>query len=169
MSLLTKFIEKELQDKKQQRWVIDSNDFFNLVFAMGIMEQEELLMDILEYLEENKIDIHFSSPEKQNQFQTFKKIEQGYRIRKQMKGYSEEIKKNIEKVMGYKPNVSDDFLLEYMTDDEEYIQNLNATIQPINKDIQELQEKITKQIHQEMLEKVPQTPNLLIEYLRNNP
>jgi|688.fasta_scaffold08476_3 hypothetical protein len=168
MSLLTDFIEKQLQDKKQQRWVIQSKDLFDLWSSMGIMEEEELLMNILEYLEENKIDVHFENSTYEAQFKTFKKLEQGYQIRKRMKGKIDETKKYIEKVMSYKPNVDDTFLLEYMTDDEEEQKEVRVNVNDFNKDLQTMQENVTKQIQQEMLENAPPIDRSVIEYIRNN-
>lgn len=168
MSLLTNFIEKQLQDKKQQRWVIQSKDLFDLWSSMGVMEEEELLMNILEYLEENKIDVHFENSAYEAQFKTFKKLEQGYQIRKRMKGKIDETKKYIEKVMSYKPNVDDTFLLEYMTDDEEEQKEVRVNVNDFNKDLQKMQENVTKQIQQEMLENAPPIDRSVIEYIRNN-
>jgi len=168
MSLLTEFIEKRLQDKKQQRWVIHSNDLFDLFMSMGIMEEEELLMDILEYLEEQKIDVHFENALYKEQFQNFKRLEQGYKIRKQMKGKIDENKKFVSKVLSIKPNINDSFLHEYMTDDDEVIKEIKQQQPNFNKDIQDFQENITKKINKEMLEKAPPIDVSLIEYIRNN-
>ena len=169
MSLLTKFIEDRLQEKRQQRWVIHSNDLFDLFMKMGIMEEEELLMDILEYLEEQKIDVHFENSLYEHQLK-FKKIEQGYKIRRQMKGKIEENKEFINKIINIKPSkINDDFLYEYMTDDEEVIQELKKQQPAFNKSLQDLQEDITKNINQQILENAPPIDTSLIEFLRNNP
>jgi len=169
MSKLTDFIEKRLQDKKTQRWVIPSKDLFDLFISMGIMEDEELLMDILEYLEENKIDIYFKDDLEQIQYSKFKKLERGYQLRKRHKEDSGKNKESIKKIMEIKPKVDENLLLEYMTDDEEVIEELKKLRPTFNKDLQDLQENFTKQIHIKMLEKAPPIDKEYIENIRNNP
>lgn len=174
MSLLTDFVIKQLEDKKQQRWVIPSKDLFDLWSKMGIMEQEDYLMDILEYLEENNIDVHFENPAYEAQFSVFKKIEMGYKLRKHMKNQIDENKIKIEKVLSIKPKVNDSFLLEYMTDDEEdqkiIKEKYNKVFDEDGKvnSLNEFQEKIKMKINQEMLENAPPIDNTLIEFIRNN-
>lgn len=168
MSLLTEFVVKQLNDKKQQRWVIKSQDLFDLWSKMGIMEEEDMLMDILEYLEDNKIDVHFENAAYEAQYSKFKKIEQGYKIKKHMKGTIDENKKKVEKVLLIKPKVDDTFLLEYMTDDEDDVKVINEKMGSFNRDLQNFQQEITKKINIEMLENAPPIDNALIEYIRNN-
>lgn len=174
MSLLTDFVIKQLEDKKQQRWVIPSKDLFDLLSKMGIMHQEDYLMDILEYLEENNIDVHFENPAYEAQFSVFKKIEMGYKLRKHMKDQIDENKIKIEKVLSIKPKVNDSFLLEYMTDDEEdqkiIKEKYNKVFDEDGKvnSLNEFQEKIKMKINQEMLENAPPIDNTLIEFIRNN-
>lgn len=174
MSLLTDFVIKQLEDKKQQRWVIPSKDLFDLLSKMGIMDQEDYLMDILEYLEENNIDVHFENPAYEAQFSVFKKIEMGYKLRKHMKDQIDENKIKIEKVLSIKPKVNDSFLLEYMTDDEEdqkiIKEKYNKVFDEDGKvnSLNEFQEKIKMKINQEMLENAPPIDNTLIEFIRNN-
>jgi len=70
--------------------------------------------------------------------------------------------------MSYKPNVDDTFLLEFMTDDEEEQKELRVNVNDFNKDLQTMQENVTKQIQQEMLENAPPIDRSVIEYIRNN-
>ena len=58
MSKLTDFVLKRLQENIKQRWVIESKMFFDLLENMGIINDEELLTDIFEFLE-NEIESSF--------------------------------------------------------------------------------------------------------------
>jgi hypothetical protein len=70
--------------------------------------------------------------------------------------------------MEIKPKVDENFLLEYMTDDEEMIEELKKLRPTFNKDLQDFQENVTKQINQQMLEKAPPIDKEYIENVRNN-
>lgn len=82
MSKLTDFIERQIQSSKVQRWVIESELLFELFQNMGVMEDYDVLMDILEYLDNNRIDVHFKDKHQDNQFRKFKQIEKSYQMRK---------------------------------------------------------------------------------------
>jgi len=174
MSRIAKFVIKQLEDKKQQRWVIQSKDLFDLWENMGIMGCEDELMDILEYLEENNIDVHFENSTYEAQFNIFKRIEMGYKLRKHMKDQIDKNKIKIEKVLSIKPKVNDSFLLEYMTDDEEEQKIINEKHNKVYDEngkvnsLNEFQEKIKMKINEEMLENTPPIDNTLIEFIRNN-
>ena len=51
MEKLNEFIIKQLNDNKVQRWIIKATDLFALCNNMGILDDDELMIDIIEYLE----------------------------------------------------------------------------------------------------------------------
>jgi hypothetical protein len=55
-----------------------------------------------------------------------------------------------------------------MTDDEEEQKEVRVNVNDFNKDLQTMQENVTKQIQQEMLENAPPIDRSVIEYIRNN-
>ena len=76
MSKVPSFIIRQLKDKITQRYVVNSEDFFFIIEGMGLMDNEECLFEILEYLEEAKIDVHFKTGTEQLRYNQFKKIEE---------------------------------------------------------------------------------------------
>ena len=53
-------VQKYLKDKIKIRYVIEASDFFNILESMGIMEDTDELHNILEYFDNEKIDMHFN-------------------------------------------------------------------------------------------------------------
>ena len=53
-------VQKYLKDKIKIRYVIEASDFFNILESMGIMEDTDELYNILEYFDNEKIDMHFN-------------------------------------------------------------------------------------------------------------
>lgn len=166
MSLLTDFIKKQIQNKLKQRWVIQSDDLFILFKVMGLMDDSEKMMNILEYLEDNKIDVQFLEQLNNEEYNTFKQLEQAFKLRKVFKSKGVDIKGQIQKVMLIKPDVDDTFLLEYMVDDEEEIKKVRSSE---DKNLTNFQNKIKEEVHNKIIENLPQIDKLEIENLRNNP
>lgn len=166
MSLLTDFIKKQIQNKLKQRWVIQSDDLFILFKVMGLMDDSEKMMDILEYLEDNKIDVQFLEQLNNEEYNTFKQLEQAFKLRKVFKSKGVDIKGQIQKVMLIKPDVDDTFLLEYMVDDEEEIKKVRSSE---DKNLTNFQNKIKEEVHNKIIENLPQIDKSEIENLRNNP
>lgn len=166
MGLQTDFIKKQIQNKLKQRWVIQSDDLFILFKVMGLMDDSEKMMDILEYLEDNKIDVQFPEQLNHEEYNTFKQLEQAFKFRKVFKSKGMDIKGQIEKVMSIKPDVDDTFLLEYMVDDEEEIKKVRSSE---DKNLTKFQNKIKEEVHNKIIENLPQIDKLEIENLRNNP
>lgn len=166
MSLINEFIQKKIHEKKQQRWVVQSNDLFIIFKMMDIMDNSELLMDILEYLEDNKIDVQFPEQLNHEEYNTFKSLEKSFKLRKVFKSKCLDIKGQIEKVMSIKPDVDDTFLLEYMVDDEEEINKVKSLE---NENLTKFQNKIKEDVRKKMIENLPKIDKTEIENLRNNP
>jgi len=164
------FIEKQIQSKKEQRWVIPSEDLFALFESMGIMDEHDTFVDILEYLEENKIDINFKSEAQDVTFRKFKSIEQSYKIRKVLGVKKDEIKKHINKVMNTKVYLDDAYFKTFMTDDEEVITELKKDIPSFDKDLENLQSKIDKERTDQMIRQIEKNPidQNVIDIIRNN-
>ncbi len=166
MSLLTDFIKRQIQDKLKQRWVIQSDDLFILFKMMGLMDDSEKMMDILEYLEDNKIDVQFPEQLNHEEYGVFISLEKTLKLRKVFKSKGLDIKGQIEKVMSIKPDVDDTFLLEYMVDDEEEIKKIRSSE---DKNLTKIQNKIKEEIRNKIIDNLPKIDKTEIENLRNNP
>ena len=119
MSKLNDFIVKRLQENIKQRWVVESKEFFELVENMGIINDEDLLGDIFEFLETENIDIHFNNTGDHLRFQQYKRIEEKAKFIKRLGIAQDGIRNFIGKVDSSKPNMDDTFMKMYMTDDDE--------------------------------------------------
>lgn len=170
MSKLTDFIEKQIQSKKEQRWVIPSEHLFMIFESMGIMDEQDILMDILEYLENNKIDVNFKSEVQDLQFRKFKSIEKAYQMRKILGVKSDEIKKHINKVMNTKVTINDTYFKQFMTDDEEILVEMRQKLPSFDEDLQKLQSKIDKEKTDDMVRQIENIPidQTVIDIIRNN-
>lgn len=164
------FIEKQIQSKKEQRWVIPSEYLFTLFESMGIMDEQDTLMDILEYLEESKIDVNFKSEAQDIIFRKFKSIEQAYKMRKVLGHKKDEIKQHINKVMNTKVIPDDTYFKTFMTDDEEVITELIEDIPSFNKDLENLQSKVDKERNDRMIRQIENHPidQNVIDIIKNN-
>ena len=99
MGKLGDFIIKKLEEKKVQRWIIPSDDFFVLCNSMGFIDDDNIMMDVMDYLEENKIDINFHNAKSAaGLYRRWREIEQKLKLREMLKGSKTEVQKLIEKV-----------------------------------------------------------------------
>ena len=148
MSKVPSFIIQQLKDKITQRYVVNSEDFFFIIDGMGIMDNEEILFEILEYLEDVKIDVHFKTGTEQLRFNQFKKIEERMSLMRRMKATHGKIRELNNKVDNIKPNINNEWLKSYMLDDDEdqnkYLIELN-TITPQTNDLDNLKERLISQ------------------------
>ena len=148
MSKVPSFIIQQLKDKITQRYVVNSEDFFFIIEGMGIMDNEEILIEILEYLEDAKIDVHFKTGTEQLRFNQFKKIEERLSLMRRMKATHGKIRELNNKVDNIKPNINNEWLKSYMLDDDEdqnkYLIELN-TITPKTNDLDNLKERLISQ------------------------
>lgn len=117
MEKLNEFIIKQLNDNKVQRWIIKATDLFALCNNMGILDDDELMIDIIEYLENNEIDINFVGGE--SFYKDFTRLENKVKMGKMLRGSKTEVQLMIEKIDSIKVPERPDWLHEYMDDEEE--------------------------------------------------
>ena len=113
------FVIKFLKDKTETRKIIKCDDFFQLVNDMGINDDSDEIVDIIYYLEDNKIDINFHGAKTNNYYNRFRNIERKVQISKMLKGSETEVQKMIKKVESIKVQERPDWLDYYRNDDED--------------------------------------------------
>ena len=169
MSKLTDFILKRLQENIKQRFVIESNTFFDLLENMGIINDEELLMDIFEFLEDENIDVHFKSTGDHVRFEQYKQIEEKAKFIKRLGIAQDGIRNFIGKVDSSKPNMDDTFMKMYMTDDDKEQLEISKHISTLDDNIELFRKKFEQEKYQKHQEKLMElSTEELIEQLTNN-
>lgn len=96
MEKLNEFIIKQLNDSKVQRWIIKATDLFALCNNMGILDDDELMIDIIEYLENNEIDINFIGGDQF--YKDFVRLENKVKMGRMLRGSKTEVQLMIEKI-----------------------------------------------------------------------
>ncbi len=112
------FVIKFLQNKTETRKIIKCDDFFQLINDMGITDDSDEIISIINYLEENDTDINFHEAKTQNFYNRFKNIEKKVQMSKMLIGSKTEVQKMIEKVESVKVQERPDWLDYYRNDDE---------------------------------------------------
>ena len=112
------FVIKFLQDKTQTRKIIKCDDFFQLIEDMGITDEGDEVISIINYLEENNTDINFHKANTQNFYTRYRNIERKVQMSKMLKGSKPEVQKLIEKVESITVKERPDWLETYRNDDE---------------------------------------------------
>ena len=115
---LGNFIIKYLQDKTETRKIIKCDDFFQLLDNMSITDDSDDVVNIIYYLEDNKIDINFHGANTQNFYTRYRNIERKVQMSKMLKGSKPEVQKLIEKVESITVKERPDWLETYRNDDE---------------------------------------------------
>lgn len=96
MGKLNEFIIKQLNDSKVQRWIVKATDLFALCNNMGILDDDELMIDIIEYLENNEIDINFIGGDQF--YKDFVRLENKVKMGRMLRGSKTEVQLMIEKI-----------------------------------------------------------------------
>lgn len=159
MEKLNEFIIKQLNDKKTQRWIIMAVDLFELCNNMGILDDDDLMIDIMKYLEENKIDINFSGGE--NFYTDFVRLEHKIKMEKMLNGSKTEVQKMIEKVESIKVPERPDWLSEYMDDENE-----TKSSPVVNEDVANQLQRIGDILRQELRNQVESEPTPTLEEIQ---
>ena len=107
------FVIKFLKDKTETRQIIKCDDFFQLVNDMGINDNSDEIVDIIYYLEDNKIDINFHGAKTNDYYTRFRNIERKVQMAKMLKGSETEVQKMIKKVDSIKVQERPDWLDYY--------------------------------------------------------
>jgi hypothetical protein len=115
------FIIKQIEDKKVQRWIIPSEDLFVLCGNMGIIDDDDLMINVMEHLEENEIDVNFHSLQSTGYYRRWNELEKMVTLRKMLNGSKTETQLMMEKVDSIKVPERPEWLEAYMDDDEEVL------------------------------------------------
>lgn len=160
MEKLNEFVIKQLNDKKVQRWVIMAVDLFELCNNMAILDDDDLMIDIIEYLEVNEIDINFAGGEYYHK--DFVRLENKIKMGKMLNGSKTEVQKMIEKVESIKVPERPNWLNSYMTDNEE--ETKSSTM--VNEDVANQLQRIGDMLRQELRNQVESEPTPTLEEIQ---
>ena len=158
MEKLNEFIVKQLNDKKVQRWIIKATDLFTLCNNMGILDDDELMIDIIEYLENNEIDINFIGGDAF--YKDFIQLENKVKMGKMLRGSKTEVQLMIEKIDSIKVPERPQWLNSYMDDEEEPNEN------EIREDNHNQYQRINDMIIQKLQDQVENEPTPTIEEIQ---
>ena len=163
MGKLGEFILKRIEEKKTQRWIITCDDLFTLCGNMGIIEDDDTMMDIMDYLEENKIDVNFHNNKSAGYYKIWNELERRVNLKKMLIGSKTEIQKMIEKVEKIKVQERPDWLEMYKDDStDEIIEDSKMKVSNENP-----YQRITNMLMEELREQVENEPGVTIEGILN--
>jgi len=169
MSKLNEFIIKRLQSNIKQRWVVESKNFFDLLENMGIIEDEDMLADIFEFMENANIDIHFNNTGDHARFQQYKRIEEKAKFIKRLGIAQDGIRNFITKVDNSKPNMDDSFMKIYMTDNDEEHMEIVQHINNMDDNLEKFRKKFEQEKYLKIKSDLDKLSNEeLLEQLTNN-
>ena len=158
---LGEFVIKFLQDKTETRKIIKCDDFFQLIENMGITDESDDVISIINYLEENNTDINFHGVNTQNFYTRYRNIERKVQMSKMLKGYKTEVQQMIEKVDGIKVKERPDWLEYYRNEDDE-----NTTPMETSDRDRNLGQDIIDRLTNEIREKIENEPGMTLEEIR---
>ena len=163
MGKLGEFILKRIEEKKTQRWIITCDDLFTLCGDMGIIEDDDTMMDIMNYLEENNIDVNFHNNKSAGYYKIWNELERKVKLSKMLQGSKTEVQKMIEKVDSIKVQERPDWLEMYRDDStDEKIEESKMNVSNENPF-----QRITNMLTQELREQVENEPEVTIEEILN--
>ena len=157
---LGEFVIKFLQDKTQTRKIIKCDDFFQLIEDMGITDESDEVIGIINYLEENNTDINFHGANTQNFYTRFRNIERKVQMTKMLKGSKPKVQKLIEKVESVTVNERPDWLEMYRNDDED-----ESPVAYTDKD-NNLGKSILDRLTNEIRERVENEPGITLDEIQ---
>jgi hypothetical protein len=158
MGKLGDFILKQIEEKKTQRWIISSDDLFTLCGNMGIIEEDDVMIDIMEYLEDNQIDVNFHNNNSAGYYRIWNELERKVKLKKILNGTKTEVQQMIEKVDKIKVQERPAWLDFYKNDDEE-------PGDKVIKDENQYQ-RITDMLTQELRDMVDEEPGITLEEIQ---
>jgi hypothetical protein len=150
---------KVLKEKTETRKIIKCDDFFELIQDMGLNDDSDEIIDIVNYLEDNNTDINFHNAKTGDFYRRYRNIEKKVQISKMLKGTKTEVQLVIEKVDKIKVSERPDWL-EFYRDDEE---SPDAKVS----DNKNQYQRITDMLTQELKDKIENEPNPTLEELQN--
>ena len=160
MKKLGDFIIRQIEDKKVQRWIIPSEDLFTLCGNMGIIDDDDLMINVMEYLEDNEIDVNFHKNQATGYYRRWNELEKIITLRKLLDGTKTETQLMMEKVDSIKVPERPEWLENYM-DDEDKPQVT------ISENQQDQFDRIRQMLIEELTERVENEPTPNIDEIRN--
>ena len=158
---LGEFVVKYLKDKITTRQIIKCDDFFEIIYYMGYDDEDNEVIKIIDYLDENNIDINFHDAKTAEFYKRFKVIEKNIKLSKMLKGSKTETQRLIEKIDSIKIEERPDWLSEYM-DDDDTDTNLRVTSEKDKNLGKNIIDRLTNQIK----EQIENEPGITIEELQ---
>jgi hypothetical protein len=158
------FVIKFLQNKTETRKIIKCDDFFQLINDMGITDDSDEIISIINYLEENNTDINFHEAKTQNFYNRFRNIEKKVQMSKMLIGSKTEVQKMIEKVESVKVQERPDWLDYYKNEDDEDETNVNGM--PTSDRDKNLGQDIIDRLTSEVKERIDNEPGITLEEIQ---
>lgn len=160
MKKLGDFIIRQIEDKKVQRWIIPSEDLFTLCGNMGIIDDDDLMINVMEYLEDNEIDVNFHKNQATGYYRRWNELEKIITLRKLLDGTKTETQLMMEKVDSIKVPERPEWLENYM-DDEDKPQDT------VTDNVHDHFDRIRQMLVQELTERVENEPTPTLEEILN--
>jgi hypothetical protein len=157
---LGEFVIKFLKDKTETRKIIKCDDFFQLINDMGLNDDNDEVIDIIDYLDNNNIDINFHNAKTGDFYNRFRNIERKVQISKMLKGSETEVQKMIKKVESIKVQERPDWLDYYRNDDED-----TTPIVTSERD-RNLGQDIIDRLTNEVKERINSEPGITLDEIR---
>jgi hypothetical protein len=158
------FVIKFLKDKTETRKIIKCDDFFQLVNDMGISDDSDEIVNIIDYLEDNNIDINFHKANTQNFYTRFRNIERKVQLSKMLRGSETEVQKMIKKVESIKIDERPEWLDYYKNEDDEDETTFNG--KPTTDRDRNLGQDIIDRLTSEVKERIDNEPGITLEEIR---
>jgi len=158
------FVIKFLKDKTETRKIIKCDDFFQLVNDMGISDDSDEIVNIIDYLEDNNIDINFHKANTQNFYTRFRNIERKVQLSKMLRGSETEVQKMIKKVESIKIDERPDWLDYYKNEDDEDETTFNGK-RTTDRD-NNLGQDIIDRLTNEVKERINSEPGITLDEIR---
>jgi GTP-binding protein EngB required for normal cell division len=160
---LGEFVIKFLKDKTETRKIIKCDDFFQLLNDMGLNDDNDEVVNIIDYLDGNNTDINFHGAKTHNFYNRFRNIEKKIQMSKILNGTKTEVQKLIEKVDKIKVQERPDWLEMYRDDStDEKIEESKMKVSNENP-----YQRITNMLMEELKEQVENEPEVTIEGILN--
>ena len=160
---LGEFVIKFLKDKTETRKIIKCDDFFQLLNDMGLNDDNDEVINIVDYLDGNNTDINFHGAKTHNFYNRFRNIEKKIQMSKILNGTKTEVQKLIEKVDKIKVQERPDWLEMYRNDStDEKIEESKMKVSNENP-----YQRITNMLMEELKEQVENEPEVTIEGILN--
>jgi hypothetical protein len=162
MGKLEEFILKHLEPKIKTRKIIDCDDFFTTVTFMGIEDDDPRMVKIMDYLEENSVDINFHDAKTGDFYRRYRNIESKVKLSKMLNGTKTEVQKLIEKVDSIKVEERPDWLEFYRDDNDEE----DTTPMVTSDRDRNLGQDIIDRLTNEIKEQINNEPGITLEEIR---